>query len=278
MVDSKQLASIKREFLKGARCQDDRRPAIDGPGYSTMITSLSEERQIEVAKVLLVEDDEELSEVLRHTLVSRGFTVQSARDGHLALELLRVYKYDVIVLDWMMPGLSGIDVCKRLRSGGNRTPILMLTARTSDDDTETGLDAGADDYLTKPFENKVLAARLRALLRRPPVCMEPVIKAGDISWDPVNRTASRDGKELPLRPMVAKLFEFFLHHAGQWFTADALLERVWHDDSLAALETVRAHIKLLRKAIDVPGRPSMITTERHRGYRLVKNEPADTQE
>jgi DNA-binding response OmpR family regulator len=225
--------------------------------------------RIEMTKVLLVEDDEELSEVLQTTLNKRGFTVQAARDGKAALEFLRVYKYDVIVLDWMMPGLSGIDVCRQLRSGGNRTPILLLTARNSDDDTETGLDAGADDYLTKPFENKVLAARLRALLRRPPVCLEPVIKAGDISWDPVTRTASRQGKELQLRPMVAKLLEFFLRHPGQYFTAESLLERVWHDDSLASLETVRAHIKLLRQSIDIPGKPSLISTERNRGYRLV---------
>lgn len=222
-----------------------------------------------MAKVLLVEDDEELSEVLKHTLASRGFTVQAVRDGNAAVDLLRVNKYDVIVLDWMMPGLSGIDVCRRLRSGGNLTPILMLTAKTADEDTERGLDAGADDYLTKPFENKVLAARLRALLRRPPICLEPVMSIGDITWDPSTCTASRAGKEIHLRPMVAKLLEFFLRHPGQFFTAEALLERVWHDDSTAALETVRAHIKLLRKSIDNPGCRSLIETERHRGYRLV---------
>lgn len=244
---------------------------VPAAGAGKMIT-LSQKVQTDMAKVLLVEDDDELSEVLKHTLSTRGFTVQTAQNGKLALELLKVYKYDVIVLDWMMPGLSGIDVCKQLRSGGNRTPILMLTARTSDDDTETGLDAGADDYLTKPFENKILAARLRALLRRPPICTEPIIKAGDISWDPVSRTASREGKELHLRPMVARLFEFFLRHPGQYFTAEALQERVWHDDSMASLDTVKAHIKLLRKSIDTPGRPSLIDTERNRGYRLAQAE------
>ena len=225
--------------------------------------------ELKMAKVLLVEDDDELSEVLIYTLANRGFTVQAAKDGKLALDLLKVNKYDVIVLDWMMPGLSGVDVCKQLRGAGDRTPILMLTARTSDDDTETGLDAGADDYLTKPFENKVLAARLRALLRRPPVCVDPVIKLGNITWDPVTGTALRSGKELHLRPMVSKLFEFFLRHSGQFFTAEALLNRVWHDDSLASMETIRAHIKLLRKSIDVPGSPSLIITERHRGYKLA---------
>ncbi len=230
-----------------------------------------------MAKVLLVEDDDELSEVLKCTLTSRGFTVQAVRDGNEALDLLRVNKYDVIVLDWMMPGLSGIDVCKRLRSGGDRTPILMLTARTSDEDTEHGLDAGADDYLTKPFENRVLAARLRALLRRPPVCLEPVLRIGDISWDPSTGRASRAGKEIRLRPMVAKLLEFFLRHPGQFFTPEALLNRVWDDDSTAGLETVRAHIKLLRKAIEIPGCPSLIETERHRGYRLVAHEQGDSE-
>lgn len=221
-----------------------------------------------VAKVLLVEDDCEMSEVLLHTLRNRGFTVQAANDGRSALDLLRVNKYDVIVLDWMMPGLSGVDVCRSLRSAGDRTPILMLTARTSDDDTANGLDAGADDYLTKPFENKVLAARLRALLRRPPLGSAPVLMAGEISFDPVTGTASRSGEELHLRPMVLKLLEFLMRHPGQYFTSEALLARVWHDDSMASSDTVRAHIKLLRRALDEPERPSLIETERHRGYRL----------
>jgi two-component system phosphate regulon response regulator PhoB len=221
-----------------------------------------------LAKVLLVEDDREMSEVLLHTLSSRGFTVQVASDGQSALDFLRTNKYDVIVLDWMMPRLSGVDVCRSLRSAGNRTPILMLTARTADDDTAAGLDAGADDYLTKPFENKVLAARLRALLRRPPLCLDPVLKAGDICLDPATGTASRSGEELHLRPMVLKLLEFLMRHPGQFFTAEALLERVWQDDSLASLDTVRSHIKLLRRVIDLPGRESIIETERFRGYRL----------
>jgi OmpR-family two-component system manganese-sensing response regulator len=221
-----------------------------------------------LAKVLLVEDDQEMSEVLTQTLSSRGFIVQSATDGRTAMDLLRVNKYDVIVLDWMLPGLSGVDVCRSLRAAGERTPILMLTARTSDDDTAEGLDAGADDYLTKPFENKVLAARLRALLRRPPMCTEPVLSVGDIGFDPITRTVSRSGEALHLRPMVIKLLEFLLRHPGQFFSAEALLERVWSDDSLASLDTVRAHVKLLRRAVDLPGQPSIVDTERHRGYRL----------
>jgi DNA-binding response OmpR family regulator len=136
-----------------------------------------------------------MSEVLLHTLTKRGFTVQVAPDGRMALDMLRVNDYDVILLDWMMPGLSGIDLCRSLRSAGNRTPIMMLTARTSDDDTEKGLDAGADDFLTKPFENKVLEARLRALLRRPPLCTDPILIVGNISFDPITRTVSRDGIE-----------------------------------------------------------------------------------
>ena len=223
-----------------------------------------------MAKVLLVEDDRDMSEVLQHTLSSRGFTIQAANDGKAALDLLRVNKYDVILLDWMMPGLSGLDVCRLLRSGGNQTPILMLTARTSDDDTEAGLDAGADDYLTKPFENKILAARLRALLRRPPVCSEPILAVGDLSFDPATRKVSRAGQDLHLRPMVLKLLEFMLRHPEQYFSAEALLERVWHDDSLASLDTVRAHFKLLRKSVDLPGQDSIIETARGKGYKLTR--------
>lgn len=225
-----------------------------------------------MSKILIVEDDVELSEILKHTLTKRGFTVQSAKDGQSALALLKVNKYDAIVLDWMMPGLSGIDVCRRLRAAGNHTPVLMLTAKTSNDDIESGLDVGADDYLTKPFENKILAARLRALLRRPAVSLEPLLTVRDITWDPATGSAKRDGKDLRLRPMVAKLFEFFLRHQGQFFTAEALLERVWHDESMVSLETVKTHIKLLRRAIDTKGCPSLIETERHRGYRLIKPE------
>lgn len=232
--------------------------------------------ELTVAKVLLVEDDNDMSEVLRHTLTNRGFTVQVAHDGRAALALLKVNKYDVILLDWMMPGLSGVDVCRSLRSAGDCTPILMLTARTSDEDTEAGLDAGADDYLTKPFENKVLAARLRALLRRPPICAKPLLSAGDIQLDPTTGSVTRAGTELHLRPMVLKLLEFFLRHPGQYFTSEALLERVWHDDSLASLDTVRAHIKLLRQSIDLAGNDSLIETARHRGYRLVR--PATAQQ
>jgi DNA-binding response OmpR family regulator len=249
-----------------AKCRTRSSLGKTGDKYTSGLCSSSAETV--VAKVLLVEDDLEMSEVLMHTLSNRGFTVQVAFDGTSALELLRVYKYDVIVLDWMMPGLSGVDVCRSLRATGENTPILMLTARTSDDDTATGLDAGADDYLTKPFENKVLAARLRALLRRPAVCSEPILKAGELSFDPVTGTVARSGEELHLRPMVLKLLEFLMRHPGQFFTADALLDRVWHDDSLASLDTVRAHIKLLRRVIDVAGRPSLVETERHRGYRM----------
>ncbi len=251
----------------------DNRAAGRASRPSTMMDYASSSADTDVAKVLLVEDDREMCEVLLHTLTNRGFTVQAAHDGRAALDLLRINKYDVIVLDWMMPGLSGVDVCRSLRAAGDRTPILMLTARTSDDDTADGLDAGADDYLTKPFENKVLAARLRALLRRPPLCSEPILKAGDINFDPVTGTASRSGEELHLRPMVLKLLEFLMRHPGQFFTAEALQERVWHDDSLASLDTVRAHIKLLRRAIDEPGGPSLIETERHRGYKLRQTPP-----
>ncbi len=221
-----------------------------------------------MAKILLVDDDSDMTEVITHTLQIKGFTVQSAQGGREALELLRVNSYDVIILDWMMPGVSGVDVCERLRSAGNKTPILMLTCRTSADDKETGLDAGADDYLTKPFENKELAARIRALLRRPPDFVGTVLTAGHLALDPVTRKLSRDGLEIHARPMVINLLEFFMRHPNQFFSAEALLQRVWHDDSLASLDTVRSHIKLLRRSVDLPDRKSVIKTERNKGYRL----------
>lgn len=221
-----------------------------------------------MSKILLVDDDREMSEVIRHTLSSRGFTVQCAGSAQEAIDILRVSAYDVIVLDWMMPGLSGIDLCRRLRETGNKTPILMLTCRDSADDKELGLDTGADDYLTKPFENKELAARLRALLRRPASFTGTHLKAAWISFDPVSRRLYFDGAEISARPMVINLLEFLLRHQGCFFSAEALLSRVWHDDSLASLDTVRAHIKLLRKTIDKKGQSSLIKTERNKGYKL----------
>jgi DNA-binding response OmpR family regulator len=225
---------------------------------------------VHMAKILLVEDDADLAEVLGFSITSKGHSVQKVHSGQEALSLLRVYKYDVIILDWMMPEVTGIDVLKDYRAQGGKTPVLMLTAKDSVDDKETGLDCGADDYLTKPFHHRELLARVRALLRRPNSTAGTVLEAGGITLDPVTCRVTKDGEEIHLRPKVYSVLEFLMRHADQVFSADAILERVWMDDSLASTDTVRTHIKLLRKSIYREGKV-LVENVRNRGYRLISD-------
>lgn len=225
-----------------------------------------------MAKVLIVEDDKDLLEVLSFCMTSKGYSVTRVTNGRDALDNLRIYKYDVIILDWMMPELTGLDVLKTYRNSGGKTPILMLTAKSSTNDKETGLDLGADDYLTKPFEPKELLARIRALLRRPQTLTGTSLMVGDLVLDPASCHVTKAGKEIHLRPKLYSLLEFLMRHPNQVFSGEAILDRVWLDDSFASPETVRTHIKLLRQAIDSDPGESMIRTVRNRGYMLVNEQ------
>lgn len=233
-----------------------------------------------MAKILVVEDDADLTEVLRITLSNKGHAVQAIGGGRDALQMLRAYKYDLVVLDWMMPDVSGVDVLKSFRESGGKTPILMLTAKTTIDDKETALDLGADDYLTKPFHARELLARVRALLRRPQSMAQTVLRAGDLELDPASCTVLKAGKEIKLRPKVYSILEFFMRHPNQVFSPEAILERVWMDDSTASPDTVRTHIKLLRRSIDSSDKSdneSLIENVRNRGY-LLRNAGANSSE
>jgi DNA-binding response OmpR family regulator len=221
-----------------------------------------------MAKILVVEDDVDLLEVLSFTLSSKGHSVHKLLGSDQALSVLKGYKFDLVILDWMMPRISGIQILKEYRDDGGKCPVLMLTAKSSVDDMETGLDAGADDYITKPFHQKELLARVRALLRRPHSLSSTLLKASDLTLDPVSCQVRKAGKELHLRPKVYSLLEFFMRHPDQVFSSDAILERVWMDDSLASAETVRTHIKLLRRAIGDDSQDSLIKNIRNRGYIL----------
>lgn len=151
-----------------------------------------------MAKVLVVEDDRQLSALIVDFLQGDGHLPECVYKGSDGAERLAVYKYDLVILDWELPGLSGVDVCRQYRDCGGQTPIIMLTGKNTVDEKETGLDAGADDYLTKPFHLKELAARMRALLRRPPVATANLLKAGHLTLDPASRRVCSGDKELNL--------------------------------------------------------------------------------
>lgn len=221
-----------------------------------------------MAKILVVEDDADLREILTLRLVDSGHTVHPVKSGKEAIPALRVNKYDLIILDWMMPDVNGLDVLKEFRQQGGQTPVLMLTAKSWVDDKEKALDSGADDYVTKPFDYKELLARIRALLRRPSGAVANVLQASGIELDPVSCRVSKNSVEVHLRPKVYAILEFLMRHPNQLFTAEALLARVWLDDSLATPDTIRTHMKLLRRSLNLKP-DELIRTVRHKGYMLV---------
>lgn len=219
-------------------------------------------------KVLIVEDDPDFLSRLNDWLILEKFMVESTGDGSDALERLKSYEYDVIVLDWNLPGMSGVDVLNAYRSHGGKTPVLMLTGRNTIKEKTTGLDAGADDYLTKPFDLLELSARLRALLRRPHVVQAEVIEAAGIELNTVSRTAKVGGEPVTLLPLEYTLLEFLMRHPNQVFSHTALVDRVWKAESTATAEAVRTCVMALRKKISSPGRTSVIKTVHGMGYKF----------
>lgn len=223
-----------------------------------------------MAKILIVEDDKQLSALVVDWLTGEKYATEVVFKGTEGLERLRVYQYDVVILDWELPGMSGLDICRQFRERGGTTPILMLTGKKEIDQKAEGLDAGSDDYLTKPFEMKELSARLRALLRRAnPATKTPILSAGNLTLDPSSRKVTLGEKILELQPKEYLLLEFLLRHPNQPFNAEALMERVWTASSEAAPDTVRLHVMRLRNKIDEPGRESIIRTMHRVGYMLV---------
>jgi DNA-binding response OmpR family regulator len=219
-----------------------------------------------MAKILLVEDDRDLANLIVNVLGVERHTVDVVGDGQIAIAQLRLSKYEVIILDWMLPGISGMDVCREFRGKGGSTPILMLTSKSTPEEKETGLDAGADDYLTKPFNAKELAARIRALLRRPQTVSAKTLQIGIVTLDPKTVKVFKNGAEIHLLPKEFSLLELFMRYPNQVFSGDALLERVWAAESSASLDTVRTYIKTLRKKIDTDGSASLIRTVHGVGY------------
>ena len=226
------------------------------------------------AKLLLVEDDPALAELLEYRFANEGYSVRSTSDGDEALLMASEDVPDLVILDWMIEGTSGIEVCRRLRREKDtaHVPIIMLTAREAEDDRVRGLDTGADDYVVKPFSPRELLARVAAVMRRiRPALAGETIQAGDIVLDPVAHKVSRRGETLQLGPTEYRLLKFFMESPGRVFSRGQLLDGVWGTGSDIELRTVDVHIRRLRKAIDLPGADDPIRTVRSAGYALETN-------
>lgn len=221
-----------------------------------------------MARILVVEDEEGLSGAIREWLEDDCYVVTVAVDGISALHRLLNESYELVLLDLMLPGLAGIDVCKRYRESGGSAPILMLTAKSTLAAKESGLDSGADDYLTKPFNMRELSARVRALLRRPQTQPKITLEARDIKLDRNSRCVTKACKPLRLLPKEFLLLEVMLERYGQVLSSEDLINHVWGPESEIAPDTVRSHLKSLRKKIDDAGKPSMIKTVHGMGYKI----------
>jgi two-component system, OmpR family, response regulator len=219
-------------------------------------------------RVLVVEDEKKLAELLARGLREEGYAADLADRGEEALWMAHAVPYDVIVLDVMLPGLDGFDVCRRLRNDGVWSPVLMLTARDAIDDRVTGLDAGADDYLAKPFSFEELLARLRALARRAPQERPAVLEVGELRLDPAAHQAWRGDAELDLSAKEFALLELFLRRPGVVLTRAQLLDGAWDIAFEARSNVVDVYVRYLREKIDRPFGRDSIETVRGVGYRL----------
>ena len=221
--------------------------------------------------ILVVEDEDALSTLLSYNLEKEGYKVTVATDGEEGLMLVDERLPDLIVLDWMLPKVSGIEVCRRLRTRAEtrNVPIIMLTARGEESDRIRGLDTGADDYITKPFSMTELTARIRAVLRRiRPGLSEDRIRHGDIVIDRVAHRVKREGREVHLGPTEFRLLDYLMQHPGRVFSREQLLDAVWGSDVYVEARTVDVHIGRLRKALNLREESDPIRTVRSAGYSL----------
>jgi two-component system phosphate regulon response regulator PhoB len=221
--------------------------------------------------ILVVEDEDSLATLLHYNLEKEGYEVTAAGDGEEALTLVSEKLPDLIVLDWMLPKVSGIEVCRRLRARTEtrNVPIIMLTARGEETDRIRGLDTGADDYVVKPFSMSELSARMRAVLRRlRPGLAEDRVRIGDIVIDRVAHRVKRGGKEIHLGPTEFRLLDYLMQHPGRVFSREQLLDAVWGSDVYVEARTVDVHIGRLRKALNSDADADPIRTVRSAGYSL----------
>lgn len=224
-----------------------------------------------MAKILVVEDDLDLSETIKDNLLDEGHEVKVAGSGDEGRRLLLLHDFDVVVLDWDLPGLSGIEVLTGYRADGGQTPVIMLTGKGEIKEKEQGLDSGADDYLTKPFSLRELSARIRSLMRRPTLQVDSDLVYGDLVLNANEYSLTRGGKPLRLLPRDFALLAFLMRNQGKIFSVDALLEKVWKYDQDASAEGLRVAIRRIRKVVDERDDPatSIIENVIKVGYRLL---------
>ena len=220
-----------------------------------------------MARILLVEDEVELAETISLWLKSEAHEVELAHDGQTAKELLRKWQFDLLVLDWMLPGLSGFELCTSYRASGGKAAIIMLTAKRSMNNKEEAFEAGVDDYLTKPFQLRELSARIKALLRRSKADSFQRSEYGDLLLDRDRHSFSRSGSEIHLLPKEFSIMELLLQTPGRVYSVEEIISHAWAETDVVP-ETVRSNIKSLRKKIDSPGQSSYITNVHGIGYKL----------
>jgi OmpR-family two-component system manganese-sensing response regulator len=219
-------------------------------------------------KILLVEDNEENATFLKELLLGERYLVDHIDDGQTALLQLQCAEYDLLILDWQLPRVSGIEICKQYRASGGKSPVIMLTGKMTDVDKETGLDAGADDYLTKPDSLKELLAWLRAHVRRVSLQQEAKLVVADVEMDTANFLVTKGGVEIPLLPKEFALLEFFMRNTNKVFSSETLLQRVWDTDSEASTNALRSAMRRLRQKMGEDGDNSIIENIHGVGYRM----------
>jgi phosphate regulon transcriptional regulator PhoB len=243
----------------------------NSPVYGTLPSSRRTERTVCMKRILIIEDDRDIVELVRYNLANEGFQVSAAFDGGTGLNTLKKTPPDLLLLDLMLPKLSGLEICREIRRDDslNRLPILMLTARGEEADRVVGLEMGADDYVTKPFSPRELLARVKALLRRaaPPTDSPRVIEVGKLAIDPASYRVSHSGKPVPLSTLEFRLLYYLASRPNRVFTRDQLLDAVWGTDRFVTPRSVDVYVRRLREKIEAdPENPSHLKTVRGAGY------------
>ena len=223
-------------------------------------------------KIFIIEDEPSIIQLVKHNLEKNGFLVSSSLNGNDGLKELKKFQPDLLLLDWMLPDLSGIEICKNIRKDNSfkNLPVIMLTAKGEEEDKIKGLDSGVDDYLTKPFSFNELMARIKAVLRRSnPNTVSDNLKFDDLMLDRIEKRVFRDDQEIKLGPTEFRLLEFFLTNPKRVYSRDQILESVWPNNVNVESRTIDVHIRRLRQSVNLKNKKELIRTVRSSGYSLI---------